>query len=429
MTRSATIRRLAASLTLGLALAGPALAEGSSYGCRGMAQGHFMASVEGRDGVFFRIDPDLHNHHPMAPETIADLATLTEALAARGTALIYAPVPVKSLAMPRALSPATRDYGFDYSLATTVQLDAMERLAAAGVRVADIRSAMVAADGPLPFFRTDPRLTAEGARIAATAIAAQISEVPGIEALAKSRFESVSTGNATVASHARQVRQRYCDEPLPTAETETFQTRRTYEAEGARGVVALVGSAHSDTPEANFAGFLAQESGLDVVQYSVPGGGAFAAISTYLTSAEFQAARPSVLVWELPQDAAPGLADDQPMAELIAAARGSCDIALPLEREADLPGTMRADLTALDAESDYMLFVDGDGAPARRLVLAYETAAGETRHREVLRHRAQLPTGRFYVPMTGLWPDGATSVTVTLDAELGDAPEVSACLR
>ena len=132
-----------------------------------------MASVEGREGVFFRLHPDLHNHHPMAPETIADLATLTQALAAKGTALIYAPVPVKSLAMPKYLSPATTNYGFDYSLATTVYLDALSQLQAAGVRAVDLRAEMVDATGPLPYFRTDPRLTAEGARLAAAAIGAR----------------------------------------------------------------------------------------------------------------------------------------------------------------------------------------------------------------------------------------------------------------
>lgn len=432
MTRCATFRRRAAAAMLGLGvaslgLAGPAAASG--YGCRGLAEGQFMASVEGREGVFFRLHPDLHNHHPMAPETIADLATLTQALAAKGTALIYAPVPVKSLAMPKYLSPATTDYGFDYSLATTVYLDALSQLQAAGVRAVDLRAEMVDATGPLPYFRTDPRLTAEGARLAAAAIGAAIKAVPGIEALAQGRFETVPTGSASVASHARLVRQRSCAEPLPPAETATWKTSRTFTAEGARGVVALVGSEHSDTPEANFAGFLAQQTGLDVVQYSVPGGGAFAAISTYLTSAEFQNARPSVLVWELPQAEAPGLHDDQPMAELIAAARHRCDIPLEVARDADDPKTLRVDLSTLDTESAHMLFVDAAGAPARRAVLAFGNDAGETRHREILRHRAQLPSGRFYAPMTGLWSAGVSSVAVTLDVDFGEHAEVRACLR
>ena len=85
MTRCATFRRRAAAAMLGLGVASLGLAEpaaASGYGCRGLAEGQFMASVEGREGVFFRLHPDLHNHHPMAPETIADLATLTQALAA-----------------------------------------------------------------------------------------------------------------------------------------------------------------------------------------------------------------------------------------------------------------------------------------------------------------------------------------------------------
>ncbi|MGY3438853.1 MULTISPECIES: alginate O-acetyltransferase AlgX-related protein [unclassified Marinovum] len=424
---------LAASLLAATLLAAPVAAE-TLYGCSGLAGGHYMASVEGRDGVLFRIDPALKNDHPMEPETVEDLAQLTRTLAAKGTALIVVPVPEKSLAMPRFLSQDTVDFGFDYSLATTVFLDKLDRLHTAGVRVVDIRADMVRADkvnpdGPLPYFKTDPRLTAEGARIAATAIAAAIAKVPGIDDLAKSRFESEATGTSVVDSPARLIRQRHCAEALPEAETETYRTTRTYTAEGAQGIIALLGSEYSDTPQANFAGFLAQESGLDVIQYSVPGGGAFAAISTYLTSAEFQSARPSILVWEFPQSEAPGLYDDQPMQELIAAAGGTCSLELEVQRDEDRPDRVSVDLAALDPEADYMLFVDSGGAPAWAARFAYSNDAGEIRHRDIDRHKAQVPTGRFYTPMTGLWPGGAASVEVTLDVPFGDKIEVRACQR
>ena len=424
---------LATPLLAATLLAVPVAAE-TLYGCSGLAGGHFMASVEGRDGVLFRIDPALKNDHPMEPETVEDLAELTRALAAKGTALIVVPVPEKSLAMPRFLSQDTVDFGFDYALATTVFLDKLDRLQTAGVRAVDIRAEMVrkgklAPDGPLPYFKTDPRLTAEGARIAATAIAAAITEVPGIDDLAKNRFESEPTGKTVVTSPARLIRQRHCAEPLPEAETETYRTTRTYTAEGAQGVIALLGSEYSDTPQANFAGFLAQESGLDVIQYSVPGGGAFAAISTYLTSAEFQSARPSILVWEFPQSEAPGLYDDQPMQELIAAAQDTCSLQLEAQRDTDRPDTVTVDLAALDPEANYMLFVDSGGAAAWAARFAFANDAGETRHRDIDRHPAQVPTGRFYTPMTGLWTDGAASVEVTLDVPFGDKTEVRACQR
>ena len=411
-----------------LALAGPAAAA-TRHGCHNLSDGHFMASVEGRDGVFYRVVPDLMNAHPMTDETAQDLARLTRALAEKGTALIFAPVPTKALDMPGHLPPEAADFGFDASLATTDYLDALSRLKTAGVRAVDLRAGMVGADGPLPYFRTDPRLTSTGARIAARAIAAAVAQVPGADDLARNRFESRETGTAVVPSHARLVRQRHCRDPLPEAETPVFTTERIYTADGPQGVIALVGSEHSDTPEVNFAGFLAEETGIDVIQYSVPGGGAFAAISTYLTSAEFQTARPSMLVWELPMADAPGLYDDQRMEELIAAARGTCEVALEITRDADTPRTVTADLGALDPETHYTLFLDSGGAPARQASFTYRNAAEETRTREILRHPAQVPTGRFFLPVTGLWPEGAAAVTITLDVPMDDTVEVRACQR
>ncbi|TNF21588.1 MAG: hypothetical protein EP318_06450 [Rhodobacteraceae bacterium] len=411
-----------------LASAVPAMAA-SVYGCRGLADGGFMASVEGREGVFFRVAPDLMNSHPMTQETVEDLARLSRALAEKGTALIFAPVPTKALALPRFLPPEAADFGFDPSLATTDFLDALARLQAAGVRAVDLRAGMRRAEGPLPYFRTDPRLTAQGARLAAQAIGAVAAQVPGADTLARNRFETRPTGTARVPSHARLVRQRHCEEPLPEAETGTFDTERIYTADGPQGVIALVGSEHSDTPEANFAGFLAEATGIDVIQYSVPGGGAFAAISTYLTSAEFQRARPSMLVWELPLEDAPGLYDDQRMEELIAAARGTCDLALDIRRDAATPQALTVDLSALEPGTAYTLFVDSGGAPARRAEFTYRSTGDRTRSREILRHPAQLPTGRFFLPVTSLWPEGAAEVTVTLDVPMGDEAEVRACLR
>jgi len=423
------MRILPAIATLAaMATAAPAMAA-SLYGCRGLADAPFMASVEGREGVFFRVEPDLMNAHPMTPETVEDLARLSRALAAKGTALIFAPVPTKALALPRFLPPEASDFGFDHSLATTDFLDAMSRLQAAGVRAVDLRTGMVRAEGPLPYFRTDPRLSAPGARIAAQAIGAAVAQVPGVSNLAQNRFETRAIGTASVPSHARLVRQRHCEEPLPEAETATFDTERIYTADGPQGVIALVGSEHSDTPEANFAGFLAEATGIDVIQYSVPGGGAFAAISTYLTSAEFQRARPSMLVWELPLADAPGLYDDQRMEELIAAAKGPCDMTLDIDRDEAAPLALTADLSALDPEAAYTLFLDSGGAPAKRAEFTYHSADDQTRSREIQRHPGQLPTGRFFMPMTSLWSDGAETVTITLDVPMGDDAEVRACLR
>lgn len=84
---------------------------------------------------------------------------------------------------------------------------------------------------------------------------------------------------------------------------ETYVT--TVEAEGglfgdASIDVALVGTSFSAKSEWNFAGFLQQELGADVLNFSTEGQGPFTPMRTYLASDDFQNAPPKIVIWEIP---------------------------------------------------------------------------------------------------------------------------------
>lgn len=412
----------AVSLTAGAAMA-------SVHGCRGIHDGHFWSSIEGRDGVFFRVNPGLHNHHPMTDATIGELAKLSRALKAGGTSLVLAPVPTKALAMPRHLDTDIELFGYDPEIATTVYLDAISRLRSAGIATADPLRALILSDRA-PYFRTDDRMTAQGARIAAATIGREIRNSDGYDQRPRHVFTSVQTGEAEIPSAMRLALQQHCEATLPAPVTATFETRlETRATQEGGGVIALVGTEFSDLPEANFAGFLAEETGFDVIQYSLPGGGAFGAISTYLTSEEFSAERPDYLVWEFPIHDNPGGQGLQPLQELIAAARNICRDETPLtvgDRETQ-PRVARASLNRLTAPAGRSLLLDTGGAPARIARFAFDKGDGIIRTNIIARHPQQLPTGRFFVPLSGLWPDGAEAVDITLDIAFGDAPSLSIC--
>ncbi|MDA7430836.1 hypothetical protein PGB28_20435 [Primorskyibacter aestuariivivens] len=410
------------SLTAGAAMA-------SVHGCRGIEDGHFWSSIEGRDGVFFRVDPGLHAIHPMTDATIAELARLSRALKAAGTTLVLAPLPTKALAMPRSLDLDTELFGYDTEIATTVYLDAIGRLRGAGITTADALRPLIRSEQP-PYFKTDYRMNARGAAITAATIGQEIRSGAGYAQQARHSFTTIRTGQADIPSAMRIALQQHCEATLPKATTEIFETRiETRAAQGQSGVIALVGTEFSDLPEANFAGFLAQETGFDVIQYSLPGGGAFGAISTYLTSEEFATGRPDFLVWEFPIYDNPGGNGLQPLEELIAAAFNSCRDARPLEL-ADpetQPGVATADLSALATPMGHSLLLETGGAPARTARFAFDKGDGIIRTKIIARHPEQLPTGRFFVPLSGLWPDGADKVDITLDVAFGDAPSLSVC--
>lgn len=429
--------RAAPCLIAALSLAAPAAAQ-SVFGCTDLAGTSRWASVEGAAGVFYRIDPDLMMAQPFSDDTVTALADLSRTLAAGGTRLIYVPLPTKSLAMPEGLPPAARDLGYDATLAATLYDDMLARLTAAGVTAVNARAALRGgADAAPSFFGPDPRLTAAGARRAAEAIAGTLATLPGVADLPRVRFETRSASAARLPSAMRVALQRHCLMPLPEVETETYLTTRL-DGGGASGNallgtgpqarVALVGTDYSGDPAVNLGGFLSTATGLDVQSYAVTGGGAFAAISSYLTSRAFAEGRPAVLVWANP--VFESLADhgDQPLRELIAAAGDTCRVAVPTGAGA-APGRMIADLAGLDPAVPTMLMIDTGGAPATSVTLEVRGPGTPARARSVHRHPGQVPTGRFYVPLDGLWPEAAAGATaeIRLDVAFGAAPLVTAC--
>ena len=422
-------------------LAAPAAAQ-SVHGCSDLGGTGRWASVEGAGGVFYRIDPDLLMAQPFSDDTVTALAALSRALAAQGTRLIYVPLPTRSLAMPEALPPEARDLGYDATLAATLYDDMLARLAAAGVTAVNARAALRGgADAAPSFFATDPRLTAAGARRAAEAIAGTMATLPGLADLPRARFETRAASAQRLPSQMRVALQRHCLIPLPEVETETFVTTRldgggtsggnALPGTGTQARVALVGTEVSGDPAVNLAGFLSTATGLDVQSYAVTDGGAFAAISSYLTSRAFAEARPAVLVWANP--VFESLADhgDQPLRELIAAAGDTCRVALPAGPGAG-PGVLVADLAGLDPGLPTMLLIDTGGAPATAVTVEVRGPGTPARSRSVHRHNGQVPTGRFYVPLDGLWPEAAVPGTgatadIRLDVAFGTEPRVTAC--
>jgi len=431
---------LAAGLAVLTAASASVVSAQSTYGCTNLAGRHNLPSVEGVNGFFFPIDPDLRLFHSISEQSIAELAVLSDALKEAGTVLIYAPVPTRALAMPGRLPHIARDYGFKPDLAATVYDDTIRRLTRAGVHGVNVRRALRLSENETPpFFATDPRLTPAGAQRLANAIAAKMSQTDGFAALPKAGFATQAGAVETWPSTNRAILQRHCALKLPEVRAPGYITTKTRAAaqgtdtsifanqtSGAR--IALVGSDVTGSPVSNLSGFLSQATGFDVVKYSVPEGGSFAAISSYLTSSAFGDARPAYLVWTNPISNNLAQYGDQPLRELTAAARGACRVSVPFTGGRQV-FTIRADLGGLAVRPSNTLFVDADGAPASEAWFDFYSPAGLLRSKVVVRHPEQVKTGRFYVPFSGLWRDGVQSVDISLDVAFGPDTRVSLCFE
>lgn len=410
----------------------------SQFGCTGLHEISDLPSLEGRDGVIFRINADLRMYHPFSETTVSALGDLSRALAANGTTLIYVPIPTKSVTMPSYLPPEATLYGFDLETATWVHTDILDRLKAEGVTAVDVRTAMLDAKEDDPaFFRADFHWSAAGANLAAEAIGDTLKSLPTYGDLETVTFETTPLEPEVAFSGMRRVLQKHCTQSLPAPETMTYETKlvEDFDLGGDLDLfgeeedsiqVALLGTSFSDSPINNFPGFLAQHSDLEVVNYAITGGNQFGAMTSYLTSQEFAESRPTFLVWENPIYNNLAQFGDQPMRELVAAASGTC--VEPLKTSVSEDGmSLTADLTQMSTDGDYTLMIDTDGSPALNVDFTFSGPDGALRTKSVQRGKRLRQTGRFFMPMTGLWPDGADAITVSLSERLGNAPELFLC--
>lgn len=426
--KALTLRRatggpgLAAS-ALGLAVAALApapLAAQSLYGCRDLASAQTPA-IEGRQGVFFRIDPDLLTYNRFSDEVVAAIGTLAAGLAERGTTLIVVPVPTKALAMPDDLGPDTAAYGYDPALAAAIYDDTLARLGAAGVTALDARRALRnAVSGETTFFRTDRRLTNAGLFALARGIAGGLKDSP----LDTAAYKTEPTGALTLSSQDRLNLQMHCLTPLPEVTTMRYETVRQDPAgTDAAAPVVVVGTELTGTPDLNFAGFLSELTGLEVSAQG-PSRDPVAAMSAYLTSDTFRQTPPDLLVWEVPSWANLGLYGDQPLRELAAAARDDCDRDLAVTRTGD--GRISVDLAGIPHEGGLSLRLE-TGAKAARADFHFVSTRGEQRTRPVVRTGDQPRTGRFYMPLTGLWAEGSARVEIETEIDPDTLPTVALC--
>ncbi len=415
--------------------AGSAMAE-SAFGCQELFRSDFMPSLEGTEGYFFRVEPDLQMDHRLEPEVVGQLAELSRVLEARGTTLIYVPIPSKALIVPQRLPPGARDLGYDLVTAATIYELTLRDLREAGVQTVNARAALLATPGAAsPVFQVDPRLTAAGAEALAAAVATAVTEVERYPRVTKTLYRTQRDGTETIPSAMRMKLQDFCSSPLPTVTTERFRTFRSGTALSASASIGIsanedsarlmvVGSEISGLPASNLAGFLAEALQLDTGSVVVPGEDGLAAITTYLSSAAFEQSPPDFIVWTHPIWSSLAARGDQPMRALLAAAGTSCRA--PLHLDVGRDGVGHADLSRIALDPRLTLRLDA-GADARIVRFDFEGPEGLLRSRSIHLHPEQTSISRFFMPLSALWDQGATRVSIALDTSFGARPELMLC--
>ncbi len=444
-----------------LLIAPAAHAGPSQFGC---ANTEFApsASIEGKDGVFYRVQSDLRLQHPMDDAVVAQLAELTRVLAEQGTTLVYVNVPTKGQAMPQYLPPEATAYGYDPALMQANYKDVTDRLNAAGVPAPDLMTAMLKA-GPdeKVFFQADFHWTPSGARLAAQAIGEMIRSLPAYADVTPVKFTSQEAAPEIAFSGLRRELQTYCKDTLPEVKATTWQTTRATDGDlsaadifadagaseaaapdeaaadpaagepldifgtgGAEASLVLVGTSFSDSSINNFAGFLSEYAGIEAVNYAITGGNQFGSMTSYLTSRDFAQNRPTFVVWENPIYNSLAQFGPVPMDELIVAAGPACDIATGAAVE---DNTLAATFQPGQLKPQDAFLFDQGSEGARVATVTFETGSGISRSLRIERSDRLRATGRFFLKLEPYWQPDLVKVTVRFDRPLTDSSALTLC--
>jgi len=356
----------------------------------------FYRLYEGPDGWLFRQD-DLQEDFALDAQTLGYLMRFNEALWEEGVTLVLAALPPRGLALP----PLDHPYSPDEASRNYQQANA--QLREAGI-VAPNLAPLVQDAEPLFFFKRDHHWRPEGARRTARAVA----EALGSQGADAYRTERV--GWLAQKGSYGEAAERICGTEVPPERFPHFQTERVGETEGElfgdhpAPPVALLGTSNSRREDLNFAGFLEEETGWEVLNASAVGGGPTTAVGSFFRSQTYRAAKPRVVVWEFA-----GLFDvpkDPPFyRQLIPSVVGACSVGESLEQATqevtgrEVPLLRVPNGVRVEGE-DFLYFEASDLSLVNfEVVLRYRDGREETLRIE---RPTVLPNdGRFFLEVSG----------------------------
>lgn len=260
--------------------------------------------IDGKDGWLFRTRNDLRTEIGTTPEGYAQLKRFRDALKARGTELLIVFQPTKGLVVRNKLTPEWYAK-FDYQTARANYIKTIENFRKAGIWAADY-SPLFDEQGKETdfFFKDDHHWTPRGAKDAARLTAEVLKQIPAYADMPKKEFVTKRVGILGSPGSSGEAAGDICGNTYDTEYVDRFATEPADESDGdslfgdtATPEVILVGTSNSGVAY-NFAGYLEQYSGVQVMNMAVTGGGYESAMLQLLASEEFQKNPPKVIVWE-----------------------------------------------------------------------------------------------------------------------------------
>ncbi len=280
----------------------PAAADNSRYNTQYL--GFFTHLVQAQGDWLFRTTYDLRTDFGTTPEGYRQLKQLRDALKRKGIELMVVYQPTRGLVNRAKLTEAERA-GFDYDLAKKNYLAAIAELRKTGIWVPDFSPLFDEQEQHAYYFKGDHHWTPYGAERSAKITAQMLEQIPGFSEIPKQEYASKRVGLLSKFGTFHKAAGQLCGSSYATEYVDRFETEAVgNDASGgdlfgdeSQPQVALVGTSNSG-PAYNFAGFIEQYSGAEVLNNAISGGGFDSSLLQYLSSQEFHEHPPKIIVWE-----------------------------------------------------------------------------------------------------------------------------------
>ncbi len=267
--------------------------------------------TQGLDGWFFRLTSDRKQEFRLMNEAASYLERFVQVMNARGTHVVFMSIPPRGVvgrAWLDTSNPDQKAYMPDEAAASYEAM--LVALRKTGLIVPDML-ALFMKDAPSEgvgyFFKRDHHWTSLGAQKAAEALAAALKDNPTYKQQTPAKFVTKQTSIGQRKHTMAMELQRLCDGDIPAEELPVFKT--TMEATGADALFgdavggapsALVGSSYSADEDFNFDGFIMQNTGLNIANYSISAGMLFNSLTSLTSDPQFETMKPPFLIWEAP---------------------------------------------------------------------------------------------------------------------------------
>lgn len=259
----------------------------------------FVTLTQGRDGWLFRSD-DLRTTFGPDEEGHRQLKRFRDALKQRGVDLVVVYQPTRAM-LHRDKLPRGVQKTYNHDLAKFSYGLTLQRFRKAGLVVPDLMQLVNNRSSEPYFFRGDHHWTPYGAQRTARVVADAIKALPSYRNMQTAKFTTERTGILRKKGTLYKAATLLCGAGYAEQYVDRFATAAAESAdlfgETAVPPITLVGTSNSDSAY-NFAGFLAEQLGVDVLNASVAGGRHDGALLQYLPSDDFQKSPPKIMIWE-----------------------------------------------------------------------------------------------------------------------------------